>query len=621
MPSNAERAPRHPEGLREWLVLAAAVLVITALSLATALVLRQQRADTLDTWRLYMDNFSTTVAEHAQQVVYTADGVLGRIVERVQEEAGDSEARLREIARSRRMFDFISEQHTDGGLASDIAIIDMQGQVLVNRHRFPAPHVNVYDRDYFKIHLAQPALQSYLSAPVLSRDSGRWTFFLTRKIRSSSGQMLGLVITGIEVSYFERFYRSINLDDAHTAVLLLRRDGTPLARHPQRVAPISASYRDAPALQALEQALAQGRRSANVLTAAPRPSDPRQADRRMVAARAVEAFPLVVVTLATEELMLRGWRESAWFMGLGTAALDAAIAVLALWSFRLLRRRRQAIGELAEANRVKAEFLAGISREIRAPLHDLVEMARRLHAATPALPPAQQRRELRAFMRSGTLLLGLVDDLLDFSRLETGRLELEHAPFVLAPLAQKCIALFESPAQAKGVRMELYMGVAAHGEPVLGDARRLAQIINNLLSNALRHTDAGCVSLSLAPLGAGRWRVAVADTGSGMTAEQRRRLFEPLSMAASPAPLGDGGIGLGLSIVKRLVLLHGGTVGVRSEPGQGTEIWCELPLPPASSAQTPGPQAPAPEGADPDRAALVPAQPPGSSTGSVNNAS
>src|SRR5690349_5372749 len=98
MPSAAERAPRHPEGLREWLVLAAAVMVIAALSLATALVLRQQRADTLDTWRLYMDNFSTTVAEHAQQVVYTADGVLGRIVDRVQEQAGDSEARLREVA-------------------------------------------------------------------------------------------------------------------------------------------------------------------------------------------------------------------------------------------------------------------------------------------------------------------------------------------------------------------------------------------------------------------------------------------------------------------------------------------------------------------------------------------
>jgi hypothetical protein len=285
--------------------------------------------------------------------------------------------------------------------------------------------------------------------------------------------------------------------------------------------------------------------------------------------------------------MLRGWREAAWFMGLGTAALDAVIAVLALWTFRLLRRRRHAIGELAEANRGKADFLAGISREIRAPLHGLVESARRLQTAAPVLTPAQQRRELRALAHSGSLLLALVDDLLDFSRLETGRLELQRAPLLLAPLAQECVARFEAQAQAKGVRLDLYMGMAVHGQPVLGDARRLGQIIHNLLSNALRHTDAGCVALSLAPLGAGRWRLAVSDTGSGMTAERRRRLFEPLaSGAAVSTPSGLGGIGLGLSIVKRLVLLHGGTVGVRSEPGHGTELWCELPLPPVPALAT-----------------------------------
>ena len=576
--------PRQAERLREGLVLALAVLVIVVLSMAAALMLWRQRADTLATWELYMENFATSVAAHAQQVAYAADGALQRVVARVQEEDGDSEARLRAMAATRRMYDFLGERRGEAGVARDIAIVDLQGQVLANSQVFPAPHVNVHDRDYFKAHLAQPGLDLYLSAPVLSRDTGRWTFFLARKIRAADGRMLGLVITGVEVAYFERFYQSVNLDDAHTAVQLLRRDGTPMARHPLRAGVMSASYRDAPAMRALEQALAQGRRSAAVYTQEKRPSNPALADRRLVVARSLEAFPLVVVTLATEELMLRGWRQTAWFMGVGTTVLDALIALLALWLHQSLRRRRLALERLAADHGDKAAFLAGVSREIRTPLFGLLDMTRRLIATAPKLPAAQQHQELRTMERSATLLLALVDDLLDYSRLETGRLELQRVPFALAPVVQDCLALFQSQAQARGVALELYMGSAAHGAPVLGDPLRLAQIVNNLLSNALRFTAAGRVALSVAPLDHERWRVAVSDTGSGMTAQQCQRLFEPLPAPNATAAAGAEpglGLGLGLSIVKRLALLHEGTVGVRSELGQGTEVWCDLLLPPA----------------------------------------
>jgi signal transduction histidine kinase len=573
-PSPAARAPNRR---REWLVLAAAMLVVVGISTATALMLWQQREQTLRTWRMYMDNFSASVAEHAQQVLYTADDALQRIVQRVQEEDGDREDRLREIATTRRMFDFLGAHRGASGVAQDIAIVDLQGQVLANSQAFPPPHVNVHDRDYFKAHLAQPALEVYLSAPVLSRDTGRWTFFLARKIRSGSGHMLGLVITGVEVGYFERFYKSVNLDEAHTAVQLLRRDGTPLARYPQRVGAMAASYGGAPALHALEQALAQGRHSAWVQTSAPRPSNPALADERLVVARAVEAYPLAVVTLATQELMLCTWRESAWFASLGTAALDAVIALLALWTFHSLRRRRLAIEHLSAASAGKTAFLAGIGHEIRTPLHGLLGITRRLMAEGPA--PAQQR------------LLALVDDLLDYSRLETGHLDLERVPFTIAPVVHDCLVLFESQAQSRGVALELYMGSAAHGTPVLGDPLRLAQIINNLLSNALRFTSAGRVALSVAPLDFQRWRLAVSDTGSGMSAEQCRRLFEPIApplagKAQATAHDPGLGLGLGLSIVKRLVQLHDGTVGVESAPGRGTEVWCELLLPPAPAGGT-----------------------------------
>ncbi|WP_066343353.1 sensor histidine kinase [Azohydromonas lata] len=579
--------PRQAEQLREHLVLAVAALAIVLLSTAAALMLWRQRAHTQATWERYMQSFATSMAAHAQQVAYAADGALQRVVERVQEEAGDSEARLHELATTRRMHDFLTERRGEPGVARDIAIVDLQGQVLANNQAFPAPHINVHDRDYFKAHLAQPALDLYLSAPVLSRDTGRWTLFLVRKLRAGDGRMLGLVITGVEVACFERFYQSVNLDDAHTAVQLLRSDGVPLARHPLRAGMMSASYRGAPALRALEQALAQGRRSAAVYTRQTRPSDPALADQRLVVARAVDAFPLVVVTLATQDLMLHGWRQTAWFLGVGTALLDALIALLALWMHRSLRRRRQDMERLAADHGDKASFLAGVSGELRASLLGLQDMTRRLAATAPALAP--QRQALHTMERSATQLMALVDDLRDYSRLETGRLALQRAPFAIAPVVQDCLALFQSQARSRGVALELYMGNAAHDTPVLGDAPRLAQIVNNLLSNALRFTSTGHVALSVAPLDRERWRVAVSDTGSGMTAEQCRRLFEPLpaphaAESGAPGTTPGLGLGLGLSIVKRLALLHEGTVGVRSELGQGTEVWCELLLPPAAVA-------------------------------------
>ena len=588
-PLPASPGPRQPERLRELLVLAAGALLVVALSLTAALMLWQQREDALETWRLYMDNYSATVAEHARQVVRTADAALGSVVERVQAEDGDSEARLREIAGTRRMFEFLRERRVEAGLAADVAVMDLHGQLLVNSQSFPAPHVNVHDRDYFKAHLAQPALETYVSAPVLSRDTGRWTFFLSRKIRSKSGHTLGLAITGIEVAYFDRFYGSINLSPEHTALVLLRRDGTPLVRHPHRPGAMTSAEHDRPALRALAEALAQGQRRVSLHTRAPRPLDSAEADPRLAVAQALDDYPLAVVATVTDTLMLRSWRQTAWLVGLGTLGLDGVIAALVLWTHAVLRRRRAAIGALAAASRDKAEFLSTISHEIRTPLHGLLGMTRRLSASVP--PLSTQRQELQTMERSNRLLLALVDDLLDYARLEAGRLALERVPFKLASVAQDCVALFEAEARAKGLKLELYMGAAASGAPVLGDPLRLAQILNNLLSNALRFTPSGSVALSIAPLGPGYWRLTVSDTGAGMSAQQRRRIFEPFTRAEGAAAQGGGGIGLGLSIVKRLVQLHGGTVDVRSEPGQGSEFWCELPLPPAPAGTPAAPSA------------------------------
>ncbi|WP_232540250.1 PAS domain-containing hybrid sensor histidine kinase/response regulator [Azohydromonas aeria] len=248
------------------------------------------------------------------------------------------------------------------------------------------------------------------------------------------------------------------------------------------------------------------------------------------------------------------------------------------------------------ANEAKSAFLANMSHEIRTPLHGMLGMARRLQEAP--LAPAQQQ-QVQVIERSGRLLLGVIDDVLDFSRIEAGRLELEQAPLDLVQLARDAVALFEPGAQAKGLALRLALEPGLTQAWLLGDALRLSQVLNNLLSNAVKFTARGSVVLQLSALEGGRWRVAVRDTGIGLSAADRQRIFEPFMQADSSTTRRFGGTGLGLAIVRSLVQLAGGELGVDSEPGRGTEFWFELRLPPAP--------APVPE---PDRAPAWPAAAP-----------
>jgi len=436
-----------------------------------------------------------------------------------------------------------------------------------------------------------------VSAPVRNRLSGRWTFFVTRKLRAPSGQMIGLAVAGVELAYFERFYRSISLSESDNVILLLRRDGTLLARYPVQVEALKRSYGKAPSMLALAEAMAQGRAGVITYTHAPRITNPADRSARMAAAHAVADFPLAVSIVTNEAFMLRSWYALVRHVGAGVLVTDLLIAALALWIHRLLRRRRAALLQLEAAreaaevaSRVKSRFLANMSHEIRTPLHGMLGMAQRLLQAPL---PAPQRQQAELIERSGQLLLGVINDVLDFSRIEAGRLELERVPFDLLRLARDAITLFESQAHAKGLALRLVVEPPATQAWLLGDPLRISQILNNLLSNAVKFTPSGSVELRLAAQEGGAWRVAVRDTGIGLDEAERRRIFEPFMQADSSTTRRFGGSGLGLAIVRSLVQLHGGELGVDSEPGRGSEFWFLLQLPSAVPAVREAPQAPA----------------------------
>ncbi len=270
-----------------------------------------------------------------------------------------------------------------------------------------------------------------------------------------------------------------------------------------------------------------------------------------------------------------------------TRRLRDARLVGALQDITERRRADQRAREVAQAeaaNRAKSEFLANTSHEIRTPLNAILGLTYILERA--ALP-APQRQMVAQIQHAGRTLLGLVNNVLDLSKIEAGLFQLEALPFDLRGLLQAEVALLSGGAEAKGLALTLHL---ANDVParVVGDPTRLRQIIDNLLGNAIKFTDAGQVTLHVTRQGdAGRLRIAVRDTGPGIAKDVQTRLFQPFTQADSSTTRRYGGSGLGLSIVARLVRLMGGELSLTSSPGSGSEFAVVLPLPAATDDSAP----------------------------------
>jgi PAS domain S-box-containing protein len=227
------------------------------------------------------------------------------------------------------------------------------------------------------------------------------------------------------------------------------------------------------------------------------------------------------------------------------------------------------------ANRTKSTFLATMSHEIRTPLNGVLGMAQLLEdtLATP-----EQREMVEAIRASGEGLLAIINDILDMSKIEAGKMTLEAVAFDPAEVARRALALHAPLARERGLALAVDCA-PEHPALRLGDAHRLQQVIHNLLSNAIRFTETGGVTLRLRAADAEPLRIEVVDTGIGMTGEQLDRLFNPFEQAETSTTRRFGGTGLGSAIVRQLVELMGGRVSVDSRPGGGTRVAVDLPLP------------------------------------------
>jgi signal transduction histidine kinase len=255
----------------------------------------------------------------------------------------------------------------------------------------------------------------------------------------------------------------------------------------------------------------------------------------------------------------------------------AAHSVLAIQNARLFREIEDKSRQLQLASEHKSQFVASMSHELRTPLNAIIGLTDMLVTNAARFGTEKAQEPLQRVHRAGIHLLGLINQVLDLSKIEAGKLELNPQTVQLTPLIDEVIGTARELAQQNKNR--LVVEVQENLGVLTVDPMRLRQILLNVLSNACKFTMEGEVKLQARRVADGRdWiELSVSDTGIGMTPEQQAKLFEEFSQADSSTARRYGGTGLGLAITRKLVRMMGGDVTVKSEPGKGSVFTVRLP--------------------------------------------
>ncbi len=458
-----------------------------------------------------------------------------------------------------------------GDIFNLYSIIDARGDVVASSRPF-AP-VNLADREHVRVHRERRDAGLFISKPVLGRVSHKWSIQLTRRIDLPDGGFGGVVVVSMDPFYFTRLYESARIG-RHSVVTLIGADGVVRARRSGSVSAVGQDLSDSAMLRLI------GARTEGVV----RTASPVDGRDRVYAFRRLEAYPLLVMVGIDVGDILAPVAALRRDQLIQSAALSVAIVLLTGVLIALTRRLIRSRARALLANAAKTQFLSNMSHELRTPLNGILGYSELLSGE---LEDAEHREYATIIHDSGTHLLALVNRLLQLNKIEAARERLLCAPEDVRAVAAHAVNAHRSSALRKSLALEIDID-ADVPDAIVCDRVKLTQVLHNLLHNAIKFTVHGHVRLAVSCHGDGLL-FAVSDTGRGIPDALRERVFEKFfQVDAGDARISDGS-GLGLALVRELVLLMGGRIGVESRVGEGTTFRFTLPC------QPPTPAAPAPE--------------------------
>jgi two-component system, cell cycle sensor histidine kinase PleC len=460
-----------------------------------------------------------------------------------------------------------------------LAVIGADGRLRAGTAAFPATASTVSEQAYFRRARAGDGIEIVLGDPLGERADGK-EIILSRRFKRADGSVAGVIAATLNRDYVQQFFYTLKIGE-EGIIVLETSDATVLARRPYLEDYIGRNFAASAIFTEWLPVASSGvfpmRYQIDGLW-------------RIVGYQRIEKLPLVVHVALSRGEALAHWRGTTLMQGGVGAGLLLAFCLLAALLHRELQGRMLAHGQLRatvdelerarlvaeESNRVKSQFVAHMSHELRTPLNAIIGFSEMIRDALIGPLGTRYRAYARDIHSSGAHLLRLINDVLDLSKVEAGRVDLHEEMVDLVKLAEDCRRLVAD--SVKAGKLELSIELAPHLPLIRGDELRLKQILLNLLSNAVKFTAAGGrIALTAATTVEGGVAVSVADTGIGMAPEDIPIALEPFRQLDGAFNRRFEGTGLGLPLARRMAELHGATLSLSSVKDRGTIATLTLP--------------------------------------------